>query len=588
MVLSPPDRDPLHLTIILGSDYPLRAPEVTIESRVSHPNVFNSYICASILNTKEGYTPAYTLKGICIQLLSFFTSDRIEQEGGGVHIDLNEFRERETRFSRQGRVYRCSHCGFHSKEALRWDQGPAPPYSRLSLGGTSAIDVSTASLVGTTAPQAMDGSTAPHLGASAPQALDVSTASLVGTSPLLPGQAPSSRIPLLDRVLSLPNEILMEILDELDTPSLMAAAKACKEIGELVASRDFIRMRELQCFCLKENFVKLQLGIGVSVSEGRAQGSLGSEFDVLSLEAYQKHGVRRSVQGLPFRYWLPLPLSRRHWRSVKYLVQPSLEKLAMAARLPHGLNVNVIYAFMTDIVVKLSNEFKSGFGGTTSTLRHASEKAIESYFHLFHFTLCLAVSEPDIVKEANEEVNRFLRGHTSKQSCPNLGHFITLTLISEQGLTPSLTLAIIHEAIIRNVVWMLDKKGANRPELSYLEPTSNSDYRLQHTFEASKTSYRLLMFQALFYKIARPANTPISDICEDAFDRHGAPPHGTAERLAQDIRHLKTVNSFPDFFDVMGIDYESIKADFPGFLKGSITKRYVVLSLLLPHHHDVP
>ena len=364
----------------------------------------------------------------------------------------------------------------------------------------------------------------------------------------------------------------MEILDELDTTSLMTVARTCREIGHLVASHDFIRMRELQCFCLKENFMKMQLGIGVSVTGGRAQGSLGSEFDLLSLEAFEKHGVRRSVQGVKFQYWLPLPLSWRHWRSVRPLVEPCFRKIAVAARMPIASSADVIYAFMTDIVVKLSNEFNSGWTGTKSTLRHASEKAIESYFSLFHLLLCLAVSDPGIVKEANEEVDLFMEGKSSKEDCPNLGHFITSTLVSDNGLTPALAQEIINEAIIRNVVWMLDSKGANKPELSYLEPTPSSEFRLRHTFEASKTSYRLLMFQALFYKIARPANTPISKICDDAFERHGAPPPGTAERLAQDIRHLKTVNTFPEFFDVMGIDYESIATDFPGFLKSSITK----------------
>jgi ubiquitin-protein ligase len=88
LVLSPEEQPQLHLMIEFHDNYPLSAPQVTIQSRIEHPNVFDSYICASILNTDEGYTPAYTLKGICIQLLSFFASDKIEQEYGGVVVDL--------------------------------------------------------------------------------------------------------------------------------------------------------------------------------------------------------------------------------------------------------------------------------------------------------------------------------------------------------------------------------------------------------------------------------------------------------------------------------------------------------------------
>ena len=316
------------------------------------------------------------------------------------------------------------------------------------------------------------------------------------------------------------------------------------------------------------------LPTGVSASWHGRQGSLKSEFDLLSLEAYQHYGVRRSVQGLTFQHWLPLPLSRRHWQSVKPLVEPSLKKLAKAAQFPEGPDVNVLYAFMTNVVVKLSQEFEDKWKSSSnikSTLRHASEKAIESYFSLFHFLLCLAIAQPEIVKEANERVTLFENGHTSKEDCPNLGHLLTLTLVSDRGLTPSLSLAIIHEAVIRNVVWMLDSKGANMPELSYLEPTPISEYRVKRTFEASRTSYRILMFQALFAKIARPADTPISTICDDIFDRHGAPPPGTAEKLAGDIRHLRSINSFPEFFDVMGVPYDPSSTEFPSFLKESIT-----------------
>lgn len=133
-------------------------------------------------------------------------------------------------------------------------------------------------------------------------------------------------------------------------------------------------------------------------------------------------------------------------------------------------------------------------------------------------------------------------------------------------------MAIINEAILRNVVWMLDCKGAGMAELSYIEPSEVSDYRLQRTFEASKVSYRLLMFLALFYKTARIPGESIADICEGMFDMHGAPPRGTAEKMAQDIRRIRTVNSFPEFFKSMGFTDKTIprKAQFCTFLKETI------------------
>jgi len=57
----------MHLTVEIPYNYPLCPPTIRMDSEVSHPNIFGDYICASILNTKEGYTSAYTLKSIAIQ-----------------------------------------------------------------------------------------------------------------------------------------------------------------------------------------------------------------------------------------------------------------------------------------------------------------------------------------------------------------------------------------------------------------------------------------------------------------------------------------------------------------------------------------
>lgn len=58
-----------------------------------------------------------------------------------------------------------------------------------------------------------------------------------------------------------------------------------------------------------------------------------SEFDLLSQESFEKHGIYRSIQGIPFEYWLPLPLSRRHSSWVRADVGPSLNRLALGGNL---------------------------------------------------------------------------------------------------------------------------------------------------------------------------------------------------------------------------------------------------------------
>ena len=336
-----------------GPDYPLKAPKITIESQIYHPNVFGSYICASILNTEEGYTPAYTLKGIAIQLLSLFSSERIEQVGGFTKVNVDDFghRMREV-YGEKVSSYCCGRCGFGRNQPL----------------GTESVASGQDLFAETSVEQA-----------------DLDLEDPPSTSDCVPAQATTNvnkiqQPRLIDRILALPDEILLLIFANLNTKDLLSAAKVCSKTGDVITSYDFIRVRELQCFCLKESFLEAKLGVAVRISRHGRQRTLALEYDLLSQQAFDEFCVRRSIQGLPFEHWLPLPINRRHWRSVRVDVDTSLTKLAQGASITTGgANVRVLYSFMSDVVVKLSNEANAKWGNVIKiTLTHASEKAVES------------------------------------------------------------------------------------------------------------------------------------------------------------------------------------------------------------------
>ncbi|KAK1964599.1 hypothetical protein LY78DRAFT_704271 [Colletotrichum sublineola] len=534
LVLQPEGWMPIHTTVMFGNRYPLVAPKITMDTAVVHPNVHHTFICASILNTAEGYTPAYTLKGIAIQLLSFFNSDSVEQQHGHeFHENLDMYRC-ESLWLNQ--TFSCSHCGFDGTKT-KADARRARRHAQKALS-------------------------------SAPIA--------VSTNSEKQQECVFAR---------LPDELLLETIEELDFSDLVAFSQSWPRVAEIIRRYNVIRLRELQCFVTKTNVRNAKLGVGVSVSKGKR--AIESEFDLVSLCAYQDLGVRLSVHNIRFEHWLPLPLSRRHWRSVEGHVAPVMQSLANSIALPSSNNsaVGVLAAFMNDIVVRLNQvekgtpPRKSLYGGhdtvgaaaRKSTLRHASEKAIESYFHFFHLLLCLATADLQLVADANEKLRAFVGGKTSKVSCPNLGHLLVCLLISDLEMTEELRKAIITEAITRNVVWMLDKTGANMPELSYLEPDRVSGYRLKKTFEASRTSYRLLMFSELFRRIARPSrDKTLVQVRDELFDRHGAPPPGAALQLSSEVRRLHDVDNFPHFFREMGIMNLPTPENFTSVLRACV------------------
>ncbi|KAM7184603.1 SUMO-conjugating enzyme ubc9 [Rhypophila sp. PSN 637] len=552
LVLTPQDWRPLHLTVEFptgqpGQLYPLKPPRVRMDSAIRHPNVYGSYICASILNTTEGYTPAYTLKAIAIQLLSFFGSGSVEQEYGGI-VQLARFRDESSYMCDD---FKCSKCSFgHQTYQIELAPSPAAKSSNDLLASSNTTI--------------------------RPDRFFISL---------------------------LPNEILLQIIDNLDFEDLTNFTRSWSRMSQLVTNSNVIRKRELRCFLLKESFLGQKLGIGIHIGGNGRYREVQSEFDLLSQQAYKSHCIRRSVQGLHFEHWLPLPISHGHWRRVNADTYSALALLSKVTRI--GDNALVIFAFMNNIIAKLNSDLEIR-GSSKSTLLHASDKAIESYFHLFHLLLCLATG-PDgekIVSYANSLIKTFMAGNTDKAFVPNLGNLLVALLISDIEPNEPLMRAIVKEAITRNVVWVLDTRGAGMAELAYLETDQVSRYRLKKTYQGSRVSYRILMFSELFRRTARPSppkasNTPpppkaesapahptttsessassssppkrksLVELRDELFARHGAPPLGAAAKLAAEVRRLQEIDDFPSFLKEMGVSWPG-RATFTAVLRESV------------------
>ena len=368
LVLTPNGGAPLHLSARFPGDYPLKPPSLTCQTRVSHPNVLGDYICASILNTEEGYTPAYTLKGVAIQILSFFSSDRLEQDYGAVY-DLSAYRDEGGNLNRRSPYlsrfadFKCNECGHDGSR---------------STASNAVVDLHQSQV---------------H----SPYREDT-----VMSSSEEADEKPTD-------ITAFPDELLVLICNKLETEDLAPFARSWNRIGGehgVISKFNVIRNRELLCFCLKKSFDEAQLGIGVQVSFRGRLGTFESEFDLLSLQAFEVFQIRRSVHNLPFQAWLPLPISRRHYDSVKDIVEEKLLKMATSACLTSTSPIDVLYGFMNDIIIRLSDQVKSSTA--RSSLVHASEKAIESYYHLYHLLICLATENPARVRLVNQTVNRLL------------------------------------------------------------------------------------------------------------------------------------------------------------------------------------
>jgi ubiquitin-protein ligase len=358
LILTPEGDAPLHLTIEFSAEYPLTPPTIRMQSSITHPNVTGEFVCASMLNGQERWTAAYTLRGVAIQMLSFFGSEQVEQcrYRHGRSVNLKEYRRKRG--------------GTRGDPRIRED---------LVIRGKKAVYCCKASGFGPEwAPQKSE-----------EKETDASN-SHTSTDVAAPGPSQS-------KLFALPDKIVLLVFTWLETRNVLAFADAVPSIKTMLHSHDFIRTRELQCFCLKTSFMEAKLGIGVIVLNATRPISR-SEFDMLSRDAFFTHNVRRSVRGVAFHAWFPLPLSRRHWNLVSRHTIASLDAQHAGAGMESNepAHIDVLYHFMNTIVVQFSADADTSFhaADTRSTLSHASEKAIHAYFSLFHLLLCLATTAP--------------------------------------------------------------------------------------------------------------------------------------------------------------------------------------------------
>lgn len=608
----------LHFDVELPEQWPSSPPRVASSVHdIDHPNLFGSYICCDLLKPQEayhygagytgGYSPALTLRGLFLQFLTFFSSTKVEQEYGGVveigdHTLTNYMKESEmvqrSVMPWEGccrNQHLCS-CGGLKNDQLAlerlWKANNTPETKLAEYSIPGAVVHTTK---GSTAhpdrlhkfeqPNPRWSSTLSQISRWQCKRCPYGSEDfphLQRGLEMVPKDDSYlfalSRPPTVCRLGMLNDDILTEIASQLTSESLISFGKAYPRFRGIVSSHHILLSRELRCFFLRIPLRDCILGVGVAFDEGPRV--LSSDFDWLSMEAFNCHNVRRSVEKRAFEYFLPLAFNRAHFerahnsiwshlitldndvRAVEERIQAKHNKNSRAGlpapRQPHE-SVGIIYKMMNNIVVSLmkscddvliTSRPRSGYA--QPTLLHASEKAVISYCHLFHLLLCLCRTNPLIFRDATSRLGRFIHNPASriKAQVPDLGELIVLVMLVlilpsvDKG--PPITWAILNgpfleEAIIRNVRWVLK----DAPQLEVLEQ-GVCEYRLATTFSKSKTSLRLMMFQITFVDlfIKTYGQIGISRLDEN----YGFAEPDLPESMVDEIKEIYKVETWPAFF----------------------------------------
>ncbi|KAH8766207.1 hypothetical protein F5883DRAFT_420380 [Diaporthe sp. PMI_573] len=476
----------VHVDLAFTLNYPADPPLMMIGGRVGVDREQEDELrCADILDNLQDTANAYTLETFAIHLLSVFDGD----------YELKAVNETEEEWVRtEWEDFECHSCAY-----------PQSPQD------------------------ALDG------------------------VPLVKHEHPRPYVPNQSTtIFDLPVEMLTRILWHLEAEDLAYFGQVWDKVKDITEEFMEVRDRELRCFVTKEHFTESSLGIGVHWYAWRwwelTFQSVGSEFDLISLDAFDDLEVDKNAYGRGFQYWIPLPLSASHWQQIKDVAY--LHLFQLGGRI-HGMAgvIDDLISIMEDQVVKLFTVEK---GSPVKAAPKVSEKCIESLFFIFHLMCCVAVDYPECVDRANNMINQYQAHNSAPKDLPNPGHILAALMIADVKPNHDFRPKLFMEAVTRCVPRMVNKY----PELGFLEPDgAASEYRVHYTFSSSLPEYRALMFIDLFQQTVRPATTgmTLKETRDMLFRRRGNPPPAALATLSTGLRRILAVDSFKGFLRYMAV-----------------------------------
>lgn len=495
--------------------YPHSPPVIQLCSKLHHPNVFYNwygqeeggfpYICLDLLKDRSSYSPnysgwssAYTLGSILMQLSSFFFDSHIEQEGGYVEtITLSGDQLEECRQS--SRAFTCQTCG-HTHDN---------PFPMIV----------------------------------AQQPVQASTEEKLQDKP--------SSVNLADNA-----DVMHTILEFVPEKSM----EVCKQVEQSwQSSMDKISSkREIVCFHSKIPLGEDVIGIGINVDyfENRRNNqsqnqtrkvlrNVSSEFDYLSHSAFQS-GVRSSTWNKKITHFIPLVIDRENFGKGYPILINSLKHVLQTNIIGSEEMLSFFTSFMNTIVVEL---FKVGNNGQIN--RYASEKALIGYTCIHHLLLTLLSRYPKMKDIANQRIRDFMAtdDNRTKKAIPDLGKFLVYLVISDSELNWDLIkYTYLKETFIRNVLWMV------RENQQLANEKLPMDQRLQMTFASKSfsTSRSLIMFQCYFLNnVARPEGKTNTQMLSHYNNCFGRPSHQDMDKLQTRCREILAVNDWMGYFKML-------------------------------------
>lgn len=556
-----------HLVLRFPEDYPTTPPKLRFPGRAipafHHPNVFSdSFVCLDMLSASGGgcyggWSSAYTVQSILLQLQSFLLEDRIPQEGGAVyHLPRAAHTLRQIR--EQAAQHVCLACGHRGTD-------PRPAVHRTGrAAGTQGIQT-------------------------------------VGQGQKL-----------------VSDELWAKVFEALLPVELLHCRKVQQVWGRTVDEFALLAKVEMLCFHSKVRVGEKEtvLGVGITINYHTAQApflcpSSGTMqyhdaisemhvvLDLISCQAFQYSGVRAGVWKEPFEHFMPLVLNPAHAQLMRPVLQRVVCKLAKAEAFAPWQYLVVLPQLMNSFVVELLHDQVM----SDRISRANSERAVQGYCAFHHLLLWCATEHPELGIIASRRFCAFTQSETerSKAGTPDLGQFLALCAIVCESRWADLAKPYLQESLTRNVRRLFQHQqqraelladGTQQSRLAQLErregcglsyeqeaelshlrrkfdaaflgggagdPRGYSELRglsdgelERYWFQSTKTGKRLLMFQVAFMRaIGRP--TRRAENLTQYNRRWGLPTEQQREGMFKSCQEIMRVDSWEGFFGMLGM-----------------------------------
>jgi len=500
-----------HFEIKYPNDYPNVAPKVKPFTTIKHQNVFGDYICLDILTmSKEtantpyrGWTPAYTISSLLIQLESFLF-EAVETRSS---YDINLMKQRASDF-------RCRMCGHQHTS----------PKPEISLFGSEEA----------------------NKGVICPEA----TTSVESWS-------------FLEEVDNVVLDTLLSFCDEETKVKIGHISLGNSKALDVALAR----ARYKCFYTLKkfgDGVVILGLGAQTDIMDRRSRKTrrktaqlqrIHGSFDFLSWDAFQQ-GVRNNIwKDREFDYFIPLYINAEHGKHSLPLAEKCMVDMWTDSKITNkrptltpATILETLAKFMNTTVVNMMKTVEDLEAGELQLFD--SIKALEGFCSMHHLLLAFAKKYPAITQVATQKVKYFIENPDmrDKEVTPDVGELMISVALSSYTWS-DFAPAWLEEAFIRNQRWIC----AKYPNLLRIEDAS-SCVRLTQSFNATRTGKRLAMFQRFFIsEIASPArlkgNPNKNAILLKEYNlRMGLPEKGMAERLQQHSRKVIGCTNWWDYF----------------------------------------